>query len=121
MTPSRVPSPSGGKRFRGAFRGAVVGLAIVDAEGRLAEVNHALCAMAGLDEDDLMGREVRELVHPDDVGELTVAFTELLSGDRTTYGAEARCLRSDGRELWTALSLSHVEPVADEEPFVVAH
>ena len=55
------------ERFRGAFNGASIGMALVSPEGRFLEVNRALCGILGYTEDELLAKTFQDLTHPDDL------------------------------------------------------
>ncbi len=55
-----------GQMFRALFLSSPVPQALVDLDGRLLVVNDALCALAGRGIDDMVGRHVDLLAHPDD-------------------------------------------------------
>jgi PAS domain S-box-containing protein len=55
------------ERFRGAFDGASIGMALVSPEGHFLEVNRALCGILGYTEDELLARSFQDLTHPDDL------------------------------------------------------
>lgn len=82
--------------FAEVFRSAPAGMVVGDARGGLVAVNRAFCAIVGRREDELVGRDFRELTHPDDRSEDEQGFNELASGDRSEYVTEKRYLRRDG-------------------------
>src|ERR1700709_280320 len=96
------------QRFRSAFDGAAVGLAIVALDGRFEHVNAAFCEMTGYDAPQLEGLPLRDITHPDDLAGETDAMARMASGELTSYRAENRYMRADGVALWTALSMSFV-------------
>jgi PAS domain-containing protein len=51
-----------------AFTGSLVGMGLLDLDGRWLEVNPALCRLLGRDADGLLGHSLLEVTHPDDVG-----------------------------------------------------
>ncbi|RJQ42935.1 MAG: PAS domain S-box protein [Nitrospiraceae bacterium] len=87
------------KRFRNIFRFSPLGIAIIDAEGNLAEANPAFRDMLGYAEDDLF-TGFMYITHPDDVKENLKLFHELVEGKLDHYQIEKRCYRKDGSLLW---------------------
>lgn len=73
--------------FDSTFEGVVI-----HEEGRIVQVNEALARTLGYTAEELIGRDVRELVHPDDRARM---LDTLLSGSEPT---EARGVRKDGTE-----------------------
>ena len=56
------------ERFRQTFELAASGIAHVDLEGRFLRVNRSLCEIFGYRQDELVGRTVRDVSHPADLG-----------------------------------------------------
>jgi diguanylate cyclase (GGDEF)-like protein/PAS domain S-box-containing protein len=55
-------------RFRGAFDGAPIGMAIVEADGSFSRVNPSLCRTTGHGESDLLGMTIGDLGAPPEPG-----------------------------------------------------
>ncbi len=53
-------------RFRRTFELAGSGIANLGLDGRFIRVNRSLCAMLGYAAEELVGRPVKEISHPDD-------------------------------------------------------
>src|SRR5512138_2661394 len=79
-------------------------LCVVDAEGRLVQVNQAWTTTLGHPVDELTGRRFIDLVHPDDVAASLAAFAELR--DRPVLNFVNRYRHRDGSyrtlEWWAA-------------------
>jgi diguanylate cyclase (GGDEF)-like protein/PAS domain S-box-containing protein len=88
-----------------AFLEAPVPMAVAAVHGGvLGEVlvaNRALCALFGIGEAGLVGRQVRDLVHPEDAEVLTGPLTDLVSGSR-----QLRIVRANWGSVWTTAALS---------------
>ena len=54
------------QRFRRFFANAPVGIALMDADGRIAEANDALCSLVGLEPTGVIGRPLLEFLRPED-------------------------------------------------------
>ncbi len=89
---------------------AAVGIGREDLRGRLTLVNDGLCAIVGRTRDDLLGREIAALTHPDDVA-ASVAAARTLLDTGVPYTLEKRYLRPDGEGVWVRL---HVSLTRDE-------
>ncbi len=96
------------ERFRRAFDHSAVGKTLADADGRLIEVNAALCDMLGRTEDELLGRRFQDLTHADDRDEDDRLAGDLYRGEIDAYTLEKRYLHKDGRVVWVLLSRSAV-------------
>jgi PAS domain S-box-containing protein len=84
------------ERFRQAFNNAPIGMALVDSEGRFAQVNPALCSVLGYAEEDLFLKSFEEITHPDDQQSTRAAMRDLLSGRVESIEMLRRYTRADG-------------------------
>lgn len=76
------------ERFRKAFEESPVGIAILDFNGRLIQVNDALCAMLRYPREELEGALVRGLAHDEDLADARRVMGDLRAGRRASYNAE---------------------------------
>ncbi|HVU90887.1 MAG TPA: GGDEF domain-containing protein, partial [Jatrophihabitans sp.] len=97
---------SADQRFRSVFLNAPVGMAVIDADGTLTEVNPALAAMLGRPVDELAGTSVFQWVHRDDRMGSRGRFTRLLAGASAVESSEVRVVRPDGELIWAHVSTS---------------
>jgi diguanylate cyclase (GGDEF)-like protein/PAS domain S-box-containing protein len=93
-------------RFQSAFTHAAFGMALVSAEGKLLQVNTALCRVLGASESDLTATDVRDLAHPDDIDLLLNELSRLQRGDIATIEMELRFLHRQGIDVWASLSVA---------------
>jgi diguanylate cyclase (GGDEF)-like protein/PAS domain S-box-containing protein len=92
------------QRFAAAFTHAAIGMAIVDAHGRVVRANEALCTLLGGSEAGLTGRQFVALLHPSDAALFERQSREVAERkDSQAFSIELRCTAGDGRELWVAL------------------
>ena len=85
------------ERFRVTFEEAPVGMVICVGDGVIVKANRALCRMSGYSEEELVGRHVRDLAHPED-RELSGPFVEkFLGGEIPSFSVEKRYIRKDGQ------------------------
>jgi diguanylate cyclase (GGDEF)-like protein/PAS domain S-box-containing protein len=112
-----------GQLFQALFLSAPIAKALVDLDGHLLVANPMLCALTGRTVEELAGRHVDLLAHPDDApigdiapyqppGETALDPYLLLDGER-------RLRRSDGRELWVVQSHEVVHHSNGTPMFVV--
>ena len=92
------------ERFRLAFAGAPIGMALADLDGRFVSVNQALCDITGYPEDALRGKNSEEITHPDDRELSAEVLNDLLEGEIETHQVEKRYLHADGHSVWVHLS-----------------
>ena len=94
------------ERFRSAFDEAAVALGIATLDGRLLRVNRAHCELLGYSEEELIGIDVRTLIHPDDLASTSRQREALLSGAIRSFKEERRYLHKDGHIVWGLVNLS---------------
>ncbi|MDZ7665531.1 MAG: PAS domain S-box protein [Desulfotignum sp.] len=74
-------------------------VSVTDMEGNFKFVGSSH-SILGYDPDSLVGRNVMELVHPDDYQETATAFAEFLANREDGRKIEYRYRRADGEYLW---------------------
>jgi diguanylate cyclase (GGDEF)-like protein/PAS domain S-box-containing protein len=111
-----------GQLFQALFLSAPIPKALVDLDGHVLVANPMMCALTGRTAEELAGRHVDLLAHPDDppVGDLGL---EPGPGERLDpnllLDGERRLRRSDGTELWAVQSHEIVRHNNGEPQFVV--
>ncbi len=93
-------------QLRTIFEGMAVGVALVDARGRLVESNAALEEMLGYTGEELRGLHFAGITHPEDVEADLGLYGELLRGGRNHYRLEKRYVKKSGKLLWGRLTVS---------------
>jgi diguanylate cyclase (GGDEF)-like protein/PAS domain S-box-containing protein/putative nucleotidyltransferase with HDIG domain len=110
----------GEERFRGAFEAAVIGMALVDPEGRWLRVNSALREIVGYTEPELLGSTSQAITHPDDLEADLESRRRLLSGEIDSCQLEKRYLRKGGEVVWVRLSVTLVRELGGRPLHLVA-
>ena len=94
------------ERFRAAFEGAPIGMALSTVNGRWLEVNDALCELLGRSQTQLLRQPLWDLVHPADREGERDAVRRLLR-DRPLFDqSEKRFVRPDGDVVHAIVSVS---------------
>jgi two-component system, sensor histidine kinase len=106
-------------RFQVAMGEAPIGMALVDLEGRILEVNAALCAMVDRSADELVTLTTFDITHPDDVALDYEYGQRLLAGEEDAGTIEKRYLTPDGRVVWGLLKTSVVRGVDGEPAYLL--
>lgn len=106
-------------RFRATFRGAAIGLAHVDLQGRWLMVNSSLCEMVGYGEAQLLARDFQSITHPDDLSADLDHVKALLDGHGNSYSMEKRYIRSDGTVFWILLTVALVRDDSGEPAYFI--
>src|SRR6187397_1398721 len=86
--------------FVDAFANAPVGIAVTDSVGAIIRVNAAFAAMLGEDAEDLVGKTVRDLTHPDDLAASVREIERLRNGEIRAFTIEKRYVGRGGRIVW---------------------
>lgn len=97
------------QRFRAAMASTPVGMAVLNLDRTITQVNPALCALLGYDEQWLVGRKVSDIVdEADDVIDRS-ARTRLRRVPEQAVTVEHRMIRSDHARVWVqqAMNLVH--------------
>ena len=84
---------------------ASIGIAQSDLEGRLVTVNERFCAIAGRRAEDLVGRSVEILIHPEDRESNRALLADLLRSG-TAFKSEKRLMLPDGTLVWVSNHVS---------------
>jgi len=107
-------------RFDATFEHAAVGLAHVDPAGRILLANRRLCEMLGYTVEELVGRAVRELSHPEDLEVTRASLDRLHAGEIPQFSARKRYLRKDGEALWVQLTVTLERDAAGDAQYEIA-
>jgi len=96
-------------RFRLLTNQAAIGLEQISLEGTLLEANDALCSTLGYSLDEIRGKPLAELVHPEQVTEALEQHQQLIQGAISHFTLKTRYLRKDGLPVWVNVisSLAH--------------
>jgi diguanylate cyclase (GGDEF)-like protein/PAS domain S-box-containing protein len=115
------------RRFQQAFHSAPTGMALVRLDNStIIDANRSLAEMLQRPVDDLVGRSIREITHPDDLKAAAVHRARLELGIVDTYLLDQRYERSDGTYVWARtrvavteddgipLAITHIEDVTEQ-------
>ena len=101
------------ERFRTAFEGAPIGMALSTMEGDFVEVNGALCVLIGVPEGEVTGRPLWELVHPADRQAEREQQERIVSEQPRFDQRELRFKRADQRVVHALVSVSLLDGAQD--------
>lgn len=107
--PGPSPDESGTlNRLRMAFEEAPLGMAILKPSGEFIQVNEAMGRLLGYEPDEMVGRNIRSIVHSDDMVEVGEAWEQMGNEDNHSAVSWLRCATAAGSSLWGRVSLSLV-------------
>lgn len=92
--------------FQTIFQNAMVGIKLVDLQGRIVEANPAFMNMVGYDEQELFHLSYTDLTHPEDAPTMRAHLEELTAGKIDHFEVEKRYLHKEGKIKWGKLVMS---------------
>ncbi len=96
------------QRFLLSFEHAPIGMAIIDLDGTCLNANRALTEMSGYSHDQLVGRVLDDLRHPDESEFDPDVIEKMRTGDLAVASFERRYQDRAGSEIWVLVNLSLV-------------
>ena len=95
-------------------------------DSTILDANRSLAEMLARPVDQLVGRSIREITHPEDLRAAAAYRARLELGIADTYLMDQRYLRSDGEFVWArtrvavtedegvSLAITHIEDVTEQ-------
>ncbi len=108
------------KRFRKIFEEAAIGMSLGDLSGRLLDVNPTFLKMLGYEKDEMVQKNFKDFLHPEDALKCVKLFHELGKGTRDSYSRENRYLHKDNRVVWGQVTVSLLRAVGGAPQFSIA-
>lgn len=95
------------EKFRLAFEGAAVGMALVSPDGKWMKVNDSMCNITGFSRQELISSLCRNLVHPEDVDKIDHELNLLIDyTESSNIHTECRFISKSGEIKWLNCSIS---------------
>jgi len=92
-------------RFRTMFNEAILGIVLLDLDGKIVRANRSFQEMLGYGEEELRNRPINDLTCAEDAPIANV-WLMLRDNRQGQFFLENRFRRRDGQYIWTSLSLS---------------
>ena len=96
------------ERFRATFESSAIGMGLLAPDGKILEVNDAVCKMSGYTVEELRQRYDHQNVYPEDLHVGDEFSAELFAGHRDSYELEKRYVRKNGEVFWARQTISAV-------------
>ncbi|TAN49535.1 MAG: PAS domain S-box protein [Methylococcaceae bacterium] len=96
------------EHLRIIFESASIGMALISPEGRLLQVNSALCHILGYTTADMMRLNFQGVTYPDDLEQEIPLLNALTAGRCSHYQLEKRYLHKNGHIVWVLFSQSKI-------------
>jgi PAS domain S-box-containing protein len=93
-------------RFRNLYEYALAGITLSDWSGRLEQCNPAFCALVGYSENELRGKHLGLLLHPDDRDDNIDKVRRLRRGETAAVELENRFVHKNGQPVWVRKIIS---------------
>lgn len=106
--------------FESVFDHAPIGMSVVDLGRRRLRVNDAFCQLLGRSRDDLVGTDISDGVHPDDVAIGVEEHGRLLCGEVTSFQVQRRYVHAWGYPVWVRTTVSLVRDESGHPRYFVA-
>ena len=91
------------RRFRGLFESSLDGIAFVDMEATILNVNPALCAMVGRSEDELLGKNARDLAPVESFDTAWAAYKKALINREDMPEIAQELIHAEGHRVRTSI------------------
>lgn len=108
------------KRFREIFEQAAVGITRIDLNGMLLDCNQKFSDLLGFTREELIGKSMKDITHPDDYGSGAQYRKQLANGDSGSRTNEKRFIRKDGTPLWVRRTMSTACDTAGKPKYVIS-
>jgi PAS domain S-box-containing protein len=108
------------EKSRSVFRDGGIGMAMVSPGGVFLASNDAFCSFIGYTEEELLGRTVQSVTHPDDWPVFSERLDQALTDGSSFQGVEKRCLHKSGKVLHGECSGSLIRDADGKALYFVA-
>ncbi|WP_186434999.1 PAS domain S-box protein [Gillisia sp. Hel_I_86] len=95
--------------FRGNFENAAIGMAILNEHTAWMEVNDQLSKIVGYTKEELLGLNVFDITHKDDIAKNVLLLKEFISGNKSYLHNEHRFIHKNGSFVHVIMSVSVVK------------
>jgi PAS domain S-box-containing protein len=108
------------RKFRSVFRDAGIGMAIVSPEGCFLASNEAFSKFIGYTEEELLGRTVQSITHPEDWPVLSMRLSQALTDGASFQGVQKRCLHKSGQVVRGECGASLIRDIDGKAQYFIA-
>ncbi len=101
------------------FETSAIGIGIMGLDGKVTNVNPALCGIFGYKCEELVGQTNALVVHPDDYPKAAQSLQDLLAGKTDQFSDERRYIRKNGEVFWARITMSMVRDTQGAPLYIV--
>lgn len=95
-------------KFKNMYTHTPVGVALVSLDNQIMQANHAFCSMLGYTEQELVGKTLKDITHPDTLPENLALQDKLKQGNIETYELEKKFIHKDGHTVYGLLNATTI-------------
>ena len=107
--------------FRSSFEHGPLGMGMADHTGKILQVNRVVCEILGYSEDELVNKNIRDFLHPDDIELTAKNIKRIYAGEIDHYQQTRRYKHKQGHYIWTDNNISVVHEADGKPKFLVNH
>ena len=107
------------KKFEQLFKYSGVGMALTNTDGKIMEVNQALCTIIGYSENELLQLTLAQISHPGDAKRGVDDSEALLKGNLEHSTSEKRYIRKSGEIVFVITTASLITDSGTGQKFVL--
>ncbi|MGA1821372.1 MAG: PAS domain S-box protein [Thermoplasmatota archaeon] len=101
-------------RSRAIFDYSPIGFVLSnDSNDCLTRTNQAFCRMLGYSEEEMRGKKIVDITHPDDIDEDATLLRKLKHGDIKVINREKRYIRRNGEVIWANVIITNISSDVD--------
>jgi PAS domain S-box-containing protein len=108
------------EKFRKVFENSGIGMVMVEPDGQFFKVNKAFCDITGYSEPEIIGKNFRDITHPDDLDKSVGLTNELLEDiSKETSTVEKRYFHKNGNLIWALTIMSLIRDPNGKPQFFI--
>lgn len=96
-------------RFKSLFKEAAMGIAQLDPDWNIQNINPSLVATLGIDEHQLVNTDFRNFIVTSDENEHISLYQKLRSGEIASYIIERQLKKGDSEAIWARITISLIK------------
>lgn len=108
------------KRYKALFYNSPNGMAIVNCDGGLLELNNELCDILGYTKEELLTKSFQDITHPDDVDIDIDLCKKVLNKEIRDYSLLKRYIRKDQSEIHSLLIVNGIFDANDNFKYFIS-
>jgi len=108
-------------RLRCVFESAPHGIAVLSSRGAVLQVNAALLQLLGRTEADLLGHQLQDFTHPDDLHDYLHLLQTTRDGCHDEYTTINSFIHADGSPLPANVTVRLIGADDHHPPYVICH